>query len=88
MPVQLSPPARETISHSRTKAFFTPKPRVCLNGTPAVTQLRTHSDREAPSRKEGRGPRRSNQFPRLVGASQPATQNQSTSMTANTKNQW
>ncbi|MBW0500787.1 hypothetical protein O181_040502 [Austropuccinia psidii MF-1] len=59
MPVQHSPPARQT----RSQAVITPTPRAPLDGTPAVPQLRAQLDRgpifegAAPSRKEGRGPR-------------------------------
>ncbi|MBW0462005.1 hypothetical protein O181_001720 [Austropuccinia psidii MF-1] len=47
-------------------------PRVPLDGTQAVPQLRGHLDRgpilegEAPSRKEGRGPTMSNSFSGVV----------------------
>ncbi|MBW0467581.1 hypothetical protein O181_007296 [Austropuccinia psidii MF-1] len=59
MPVQHSPPARQT----RSQAVLTPTPRDPLDGTPAVPQLRAQLDRgpilegAEPSRKEGRGPR-------------------------------
>ncbi|MBW0530038.1 hypothetical protein O181_069753 [Austropuccinia psidii MF-1] len=62
MPLQHSPPARQTRSQARTQAVLTPTPRVPLDGTPAVSQLRSKLDRgpilegEAQSRKEGRGP--------------------------------
>ncbi|MBW0586618.1 hypothetical protein O181_126333, partial [Austropuccinia psidii MF-1] len=65
MPVKHSPPARQTRSQARAQAALTPTPRVPLDGTPAVPQLRAQLDRgprmegAAPSRKEGRGPRRS-----------------------------
>ncbi|MBW0469046.1 hypothetical protein O181_008761 [Austropuccinia psidii MF-1] len=68
MPVQHSPPARQTISQARAQAVLTPTPRAPLDGTPAVPQLRAHLDKgpnleaAAPSRKEGRGPIRSNSF--------------------------
>ncbi|MBW0503433.1 hypothetical protein O181_043148 [Austropuccinia psidii MF-1] len=68
MPIQHSPPARQTRSQARSQAVLTPTPRAPLDGTPAVSQLRAYLDRaphmegEAPSRKEGRGPRRSNSF--------------------------
>ncbi|MBW0572810.1 hypothetical protein O181_112525 [Austropuccinia psidii MF-1] len=73
MPIQHSPPARKTRSQARTQAVLTPTPRAPLDGTPAVSQLRAKSDRgpilkgEAPSRKKGRGPRRSSSFSRVVG---------------------
>ncbi|MBW0570294.1 hypothetical protein O181_110009 [Austropuccinia psidii MF-1] len=65
MPVEHSPPARQTRSQARAQASLTPTPRVPLDGTPAVPQLRAQLDRgprmegAAPSRKEGGGPRRS-----------------------------
>ncbi|MBW0529615.1 hypothetical protein O181_069330 [Austropuccinia psidii MF-1] len=68
MPIQHSPPTRQTRSQARTEAFLTPTPRAPLDGTPAVPQLRAQLDRgpimegEAPSWKEGRGPRRSSSF--------------------------
>ncbi|MBW0490810.1 hypothetical protein O181_030525 [Austropuccinia psidii MF-1] len=40
MPVQQSPLARQTRSQARTQAFLTSTPRVPLDGTPAVPQLR------------------------------------------------
>ncbi|MBW0492213.1 hypothetical protein O181_031928 [Austropuccinia psidii MF-1] len=58
MPVQHSPPARQTRSHSKAKSVLTPTPTAPLDGTPAVPQLRAHLDRgpnlvgAAPSRKE------------------------------------
>ncbi|MBW0530407.1 hypothetical protein O181_070122 [Austropuccinia psidii MF-1] len=65
MPVQHSPPARKTRSHDRAQAVLTPAPRAPLDGTPEVPQLRAHLESgpnmegAAPSRKQGRGPRRS-----------------------------
>ncbi|MBW0587816.1 hypothetical protein O181_127531, partial [Austropuccinia psidii MF-1] len=65
MPIQHSPPARQTRSQARTQAVLTQTPSSPLDGTPAVPQLRAKLDRgpilagAAPSRKEGRGPRRS-----------------------------
>ncbi|MBW0562704.1 hypothetical protein O181_102419 [Austropuccinia psidii MF-1] len=73
MPIQHSPPARQTITQARTQAVLTPTPRSPLDGTPAVPQLRAQFDRgpimegEAPSRKEGRGPRRSISSSGVVG---------------------
>ncbi|MBW0494920.1 hypothetical protein O181_034635 [Austropuccinia psidii MF-1] len=73
MPIQHSPPARQTRSQARTQAVLTPTPRAPLDGTPAVSQLRAKLDRgptlegAAPSRKEGRGPRRSSSFSGVVG---------------------
>ncbi|MBW0573546.1 hypothetical protein O181_113261 [Austropuccinia psidii MF-1] len=74
MPVEHSPPARKTRSQARAQAALTPTPRVPLNGTPAVPQLRAHLDRgsqmegAAPSRKEGRLPRRSISLSGMVGS--------------------
>ncbi|MBW0500349.1 hypothetical protein O181_040064 [Austropuccinia psidii MF-1] len=45
MPVQHSPPSRHTKSQARAQAVLTPTPRACLNGTPAVPQLRAQLDR-------------------------------------------
>ncbi|MBW0587541.1 hypothetical protein O181_127256 [Austropuccinia psidii MF-1] len=73
MPFQHSPPARQTISQARAEAALTPMPRAPLDGTPAAPELRAHSDRgqnvegEAPSRKEGRGTKRSSSFSGVVG---------------------
>ncbi|MBW0566431.1 hypothetical protein O181_106146 [Austropuccinia psidii MF-1] len=73
MPIQHSPPARQTRSQARTQSFLTPTSRALLDGTPAFPQLRAQLDRgprmegEAPSRKEGRGPRRSSSFSGVVG---------------------
>ncbi|MBW0575319.1 hypothetical protein O181_115034 [Austropuccinia psidii MF-1] len=64
MPIQHSPPARQTRSQARTQDVLTPTPRAPLDGTPAVCQLRARLDRvpilggAAPARREGRGPRR------------------------------
>ncbi|MBW0479156.1 hypothetical protein O181_018871 [Austropuccinia psidii MF-1] len=68
MHLQHSPPARQTISQAQAQAVLTPTPRAPLDGTPAVPPLKSQLDRgpikegEAPSRKEGRVPRRSNSF--------------------------
>ncbi|MBW0572195.1 hypothetical protein O181_111910 [Austropuccinia psidii MF-1] len=73
MPIQHSPPARQTRSQARTQAVLTPTPRAPLDGTQAVSQLRSKLDRgpilegEAQSRKEGRVPRRSSSFSGVVG---------------------
>ncbi|MBW0587350.1 hypothetical protein O181_127065 [Austropuccinia psidii MF-1] len=73
MPIQHSPPARQTRSQARTQAVLTPTPRAPLDGTPAVSQLKAKLDRgpilegAAPSRKEGRVPRRSSSFSGVVG---------------------
>ncbi|MBW0472337.1 hypothetical protein O181_012052 [Austropuccinia psidii MF-1] len=74
MPVQHSPHVRQTRSQARNKAVLTPTPRAPLEGTPEAHQLRAHLDRgpklevAAPSRKEGRGPRRSSSFSGVVGS--------------------
>ncbi|MBW0539121.1 hypothetical protein O181_078836 [Austropuccinia psidii MF-1] len=73
MPIKHSPPARQKRSQARTQAVLTPTPRAPLDDTPAVPQLRGHLDRgpnvegAAPSRKEGRVPRRSSSFSGVVG---------------------
>ncbi|MBW0494212.1 hypothetical protein O181_033927 [Austropuccinia psidii MF-1] len=73
MPIQHSPPERQTRSQARTQAVLTPTSRAPLDGTPAVPQLRAQLDRgpcmegEALSRKEGRGPRRSSSLSGVVG---------------------
>ncbi|MBW0519644.1 hypothetical protein O181_059359 [Austropuccinia psidii MF-1] len=73
MPVEHSPPARQTRSQARTQAVLTPTPRAPLDGTPAVPQLRAKLDRgpkmegAAPSIQEGRGPRRSISLSGVVG---------------------
>ncbi|MBW0498317.1 hypothetical protein O181_038032 [Austropuccinia psidii MF-1] len=74
MPIPHSPPARHTRSQARTEAVLTPTPRAPLDGTPEVPQLRAQLGRgaimegAAPSRKEGRGPRRSSSFSGVVGS--------------------
>ncbi|MBW0474789.1 hypothetical protein O181_014504 [Austropuccinia psidii MF-1] len=74
MPVQHSPPVRQTRSQARAQAVLTPTPRAPLDGTPEVSQLRASLDRgphlegEAPSIQEGRGPRRSSSFSGVVGS--------------------
>ncbi|MBW0577793.1 hypothetical protein O181_117508 [Austropuccinia psidii MF-1] len=45
MPIQHSPPARQTRSQARTQAALTLTPRAPLDGTPAVPQLRAKLDR-------------------------------------------
>ncbi|MBW0585087.1 hypothetical protein O181_124802 [Austropuccinia psidii MF-1] len=68
MPIQHSPPVRQTRSQARTQDVLTPTPRAPLDGTPGVSQLRAQLDRgpileeSALSRKEGRVPRRSAHF--------------------------
>ncbi|MBW0503768.1 hypothetical protein O181_043483 [Austropuccinia psidii MF-1] len=56
MPFQHSPPAKHTRSPARTQSVFTPTPRVPLDGTPAVPQLRAHFDRTGLSRTTFKGP--------------------------------
>ncbi|MBW0521472.1 hypothetical protein O181_061187 [Austropuccinia psidii MF-1] len=76
MPIQHSHPERQTRSQARTQAVLTPTPRAPLDGTPEAPQLRAQLDRgphmegASPSRKEGRGPRRSNSFSGVVGGFQ------------------
>ncbi|MBW0558845.1 hypothetical protein O181_098560 [Austropuccinia psidii MF-1] len=73
MPIQNSPPARQTRTQARTQAVLTPTPRSPLDGTSAVPQLRAQLERgpimegASPSRKEGRGPTRSSSFSGVVG---------------------
>ncbi|MBW0577219.1 hypothetical protein O181_116934 [Austropuccinia psidii MF-1] len=72
MPIQHSPPARQTRSQARTQTVFTPTPRAPLYGIPEVSQLGTKLDRGptlegAASIQEGRGPRRSSSFSGVVG---------------------
>ncbi|MBW0518365.1 hypothetical protein O181_058080 [Austropuccinia psidii MF-1] len=64
---------RQTRSQARAQAVPNPTPRPPLDGTLAVPQLTAQLDRgpileaAAPSRKEGRGPRRSGSFSGVVG---------------------
>ncbi|MBW0487584.1 hypothetical protein O181_027299 [Austropuccinia psidii MF-1] len=51
MPVQHSPPARQT----RPQAVLTPTPRALLEGTPAVPQLRAHFGRKEEGREDQDG---------------------------------
>ncbi|MBW0537467.1 hypothetical protein O181_077182 [Austropuccinia psidii MF-1] len=73
MYIQHSPPPRKTRSQAKAQAALTPTPRVPLDGTPAVPQLRAQFNRGprkeggAPSRKEGRGPRRLISLSGVVG---------------------
>ncbi|MBW0543986.1 hypothetical protein O181_083701 [Austropuccinia psidii MF-1] len=73
MPIQHSPPARQTTAQARAQAVLNPTPRAPLDVTPEVPQLRAQLDRgpimkgAAPSRKEGRGPRRLNSFSGVAG---------------------
>ncbi|MBW0500894.1 hypothetical protein O181_040609 [Austropuccinia psidii MF-1] len=54
MPIQHSPPARQTRSPARTQAVLTPTPRAPLDSTPAVPQLRAQlwKEQHHPGRKE------------------------------------
>ncbi|MBW0518285.1 hypothetical protein O181_058000 [Austropuccinia psidii MF-1] len=73
MPIQHSPPEIQTRSQARALDVLTPAPSVPLDSTSSVSQLRAQLYRgtilegAAPSRKEGRGPRRSNSFSGVVG---------------------
>ncbi|MBW0470689.1 hypothetical protein O181_010404 [Austropuccinia psidii MF-1] len=73
MPIQHSPAERQNRSQARTQAVFTPTPRAPLDGTPAFPQCRAQLDRgprmegAAPSRKEGRGPKRSSLLSGVAG---------------------
>ncbi|MBW0577494.1 hypothetical protein O181_117209 [Austropuccinia psidii MF-1] len=68
MPIQYSPPARQIGSQARIQAALTPTTRAPPDGTPAFPQLRAqldirpHMKGAAPSRKEGRGQRKSSSF--------------------------
>ncbi|MBW0559856.1 hypothetical protein O181_099571 [Austropuccinia psidii MF-1] len=72
MPVQHSPPAKNTRS-KRNPAVLTPTARVPLHCTPSVHQLSANLDREPPtegeepSRRGGMKLRRSRYFSRLLG---------------------
>ncbi|MBW0583498.1 hypothetical protein O181_123213 [Austropuccinia psidii MF-1] len=72
MPVQHSPPAKNTRSQ-RNKAVLTPTARVPLDCTPSVHQLSANLDRgppmegAAPSRRGGMKSRRSRSFSGLLG---------------------
>ncbi|MBW0559955.1 hypothetical protein O181_099670 [Austropuccinia psidii MF-1] len=73
MPIQNSPPARQTRSQGRAQAVLTSTPRAPLDGTAAIPQLTAQSNRgpcmegAAPSRKKGIVPRRSSSFSGVVG---------------------
>ncbi|MBW0590422.1 hypothetical protein O181_130137 [Austropuccinia psidii MF-1] len=72
MPVQHSPPAKNTRSQ-RNPAVLTPTARVPLDSTPSVHQLSANLDRgppmegAAPSRRGGMKSRRSRSFSGLLG---------------------
>ncbi|MBW0515184.1 hypothetical protein O181_054899 [Austropuccinia psidii MF-1] len=55
MPIQHSPPARQTRSQARAQDFLTPTPKDPLDNTPEVPQLRAQfwKEKHHPSRKEG-----------------------------------
>ncbi|MBW0461692.1 hypothetical protein O181_001407 [Austropuccinia psidii MF-1] len=73
MPIQHSPPARQTRSQARAQSVITTTARAPLDGTREVPQPRAQLDRgptsegAEPSRKEGRGPIRSSSFSGVVG---------------------
>ncbi|MBW0492623.1 hypothetical protein O181_032338 [Austropuccinia psidii MF-1] len=54
MPIQHSPPARQTISQDRTQAVITPTSRASLEGSPEVPQLRAPLYRRSSTIQEGR----------------------------------
>ncbi|MBW0588842.1 hypothetical protein O181_128557 [Austropuccinia psidii MF-1] len=77
MPIQNSPPERQTRSQARTQAVLTPTPRAPLDGTPAVPQLRAQLDRgpcedgeEEKNSVEEEGSDGTEGVPSPVGASQ------------------
>ncbi|MBW0473569.1 hypothetical protein O181_013284 [Austropuccinia psidii MF-1] len=53
MPIQHSPPARQTRSQDRAQAVLTPTPRAPPDGTPAVPQQRAQFGRSS-TIQEGR----------------------------------
>ncbi|MBW0565329.1 hypothetical protein O181_105044 [Austropuccinia psidii MF-1] len=53
MPIQHSPPERQTRSQARAQAVLTPTPRTPLDSTPAVPQLRAQFGRSS-TIQEGR----------------------------------
>ncbi|MBW0574869.1 hypothetical protein O181_114584 [Austropuccinia psidii MF-1] len=66
MPVQNSPPAKNTRSQ-RNPAVLTFTARVPLDLTPTVHQLSGNLDRGPPTRRGGMKPRRSRSFSGLLG---------------------
>ncbi|MBW0587249.1 hypothetical protein O181_126964 [Austropuccinia psidii MF-1] len=68
MPIQHSPPARQTRAQARTQAVPTPTPRAPLDGTPAVPQLRAQLEEENSVEEEGSDGTEA--APAPVGASQ------------------
>ncbi|MBW0477900.1 hypothetical protein O181_017615 [Austropuccinia psidii MF-1] len=62
MPVQHSPPARQTRYQARAQAVLTPTPRAPLDGTPAVPQLRAQFGRSR-NMQEGRKRAKKIRFP-------------------------
>ncbi|MBW0592066.1 hypothetical protein O181_131781 [Austropuccinia psidii MF-1] len=56
MPIQHSPPARQTRSQARTQASLTPTERAPLDGTPAVPQLQAQLDGGPPFSRNFEGP--------------------------------
>ncbi|MBW0558394.1 hypothetical protein O181_098109 [Austropuccinia psidii MF-1] len=73
MPFQHSIPVIQKVSQDTGHAVLTSTPRVPIEGTPEVPQLRAHLDRGPnmkklePSRNQGRGFRRSRSFSGAVG---------------------
>ncbi|MBW0582173.1 hypothetical protein O181_121888 [Austropuccinia psidii MF-1] len=73
MYVQHSPPSTQNVSQARAQAVHTPTPRLPLDGTPEVPELRAHLEQRTSNERgsiiqEGRGPRRSSSFSGVVGA--------------------
>ncbi|MBW0469736.1 hypothetical protein O181_009451 [Austropuccinia psidii MF-1] len=76
IPVQHSPPARQTRSQARAQAFLTPTPRAPLDGTPKVPQLRVQTTLKGPGEEDKENSVQEEEsdctegFPAPVGASQ------------------
>ncbi|MBW0583851.1 hypothetical protein O181_123566 [Austropuccinia psidii MF-1] len=68
MPIQHSPPARQTRSQARTQAFLTPTPRAPLEGTPAV--LGEDDEEEEENSQDEEDSEGTEAAPAPVGASQ------------------
>ncbi|MBW0570586.1 hypothetical protein O181_110301 [Austropuccinia psidii MF-1] len=74
MPIKHLTPEKQTRSQARTQAFLTLTLSTPFDEPPAVPQLRAHLDRgpnmegAAPSREEGRGPRRSSSLSGVFGS--------------------
>ncbi|MBW0563328.1 hypothetical protein O181_103043 [Austropuccinia psidii MF-1] len=80
MPVEHSPPARQTRSQARAQAALNLTPRVPLDGTPEVPQLRAHLDRGP--RIEGAAPSRNTGGPTLAQSDQPVSHQSEPSLLA------